>query len=58
MRGNAGYDKVRYKIYRNKVFLPFVARTRSEYGDGRKVHQHLIVYKELVGKMVIILKLL
>ena len=58
IRGDVGYDKIRYKIYRDQVFLPFVAIIRSEYGDGRKVHQHLIVYKELVGKMVIILKLL
>jgi len=32
MRGDVGYDKVRYKIYRDQVFLPFVAKTRSEYG--------------------------
>ena len=31
MRGDVGYDKVRYKIYRDQVFLLFVAKTRSEY---------------------------
>ena len=32
MRGDVGYNKIRYKIYRDQVFLPFVAKTRSEYG--------------------------
>ena len=35
MRGDAGYDKVRYRIYRDQDFLPFVAKTRSKYG-GRQ----------------------
>ena len=32
MRGEGGIDKVRYSIYRDKVFIPFVKDTRIDFG--------------------------
>ena len=29
MRGKQGHDKERYKLYRNKVLLPFIQETRK-----------------------------
>ena len=37
MRGDVGYDKVRYKIYREQVILQFVAKIRFEYGGWQEV---------------------
>ena len=36
MRGDGKMDKNRYKNYRDKVFLPFVEATRSDYADLEK----------------------
>ena len=36
MRGDTGYDKVRYKIYRDQVFLLFVTKTTSEYSGWQE----------------------
>ena len=44
IRGDVDYDKVRYTIYRDQFFLPFVAKTKSEYGgwqDGTPIPDNL-----------------
>ena len=32
MRGDNGMDKERYRIYRDEVLIPFVKKSREEFG--------------------------
>ena len=46
MRGDLMIDKERYKIYRDKVLLPFIRRTRTEFGkwvSGETIPEYLKV---------------
>ena len=33
MRGENAMDKKRYKMYRDKIIITFIAQTRAEYGE-------------------------
>ena len=58
MRDDTGYDKVRNKFTEIKFSYRLLRRLGLNMVDCRKVHQYLIICKELVGQLVIMLKLL
>ena len=58
MRDDIGYDKVRNKFTEINFSYRLLRRLNLNMVDCRKVHQYLIICKELVGKLVIMLKLL